>query len=36
VLGIGEGRANETEWLTQFGTQGYDDGTAIARHSTGL
>jgi hypothetical protein len=36
LFGPQPGWGNETEWLSQFGTAGYDDGTAIAIHSTGV
>ena len=36
VFGTQASLAHETEWLKQFGTPGFDSGTAIARHSTGV
>ena len=36
VFGAQASLTQETEWLKQFGTPGFDSGTAIARHSTGV
>jgi len=36
VLGTSASLGQETEWLKQFGTPGFDSGRGIARHSTGI
>jgi hypothetical protein len=34
--GLNMGWAQQIEWVHQFGTEGYDDGTDVAGHSTGV